>query len=90
VKKLPKGLSITPTPTQTVARLYNTNIVVIDHKLDGVTLNTGGWSTKHTKKCMNIVLEPLGYHVYQKAYQWYIYDRKKDITTNYADGISIY
>lgn len=50
-------------------RLYNTNILVINEKY--IQLNTDGFTTNHTKNCMNDNL-PDGYSVYQKDFKWYV------------------
>lgn len=85
---LPKGLSITPYKGITIARLYNTNIVTIDSGSNTITLNNGGWNTKHTKKCMNIVLAPFNLSVKQKDFEWFIV-RPDNTTTPYAHNIEI-
>lgn len=70
--RLPKGLSIVDVPNLTVAKLYNTNIVMIRHEDNCITLNHGGWKTKHTKKCINLVLARYGLKVVQKNFEWFI------------------
>jgi len=52
------------------ALLYQTKIVkVIDNVL---ILNSGGWKGKHTKTCINDLIRPLGFHLYQRDFQWYV------------------
>ena len=87
MKHLPKGLSITPFKTNTIARLYNTNIVEIDHNNSTITLNSGGWLTKHTKKCINIVLDKFDLSIYQEKFQWYVVGAGTRI--EFIDGIKI-
>ena len=70
--RYPKGLSVVPTNSATVARLYNTNIVIINHKTNVITLNSGGWNTKHTKKCINLVCNKLGLYLYQEKFEWFV------------------
>jgi len=91
-KRLPKGLSINPMEGKIVYRLYDTDIVTIDTRLNGFTLNTGGHYTNHTKKCMNIALLPFGFNVTQKQGQWSIdkVDQDNYRPLNYYDGITIY
>lgn len=71
--KLPKGLSVTHIGPYKVAKLYNTNIVEIDNNNNSIILRTGGWETRHTKKCMNLVLNDLGLKVIQEKYIWNVY-----------------
>ena len=52
---------------------HSTIVVEFDNEI--VTLNTGGWETVTTKTRMNQTSNKfrLGYQVYQKNYQWYIW-----------------
>jgi len=52
---------------------HSTVVVAFDH--NEVTLNTGGWETVTTKTRMNQTSNQfrLGYQVYQKDYQWYVW-----------------
>lgn len=70
--KLPKGLSVTHIGPYKVAKLYNTNIVEIDNNNNSLILRTGGWETRHTKKCMNLVLSDLGLGVIQRDFKWLV------------------
>ena len=70
--RLPKGLSITTHNGITVAKLYDTNIVIVDSTKGIVTLNSGGWLTKHTKKCSNLVLAQFGLSIVQRDFKWYV------------------
>jgi len=88
MKALPKGLSVTPVPGLTIARLYSTNIVTIDSSSNTITLNSGGWHTKHTKKCMNIILAPFDLYVKQKDFKWYVV-RQDNTTVPYQDNIKL-
>ncbi len=73
MKRLPKGLSIVSIGDIKVAKLYDTNIVQINSATKRLTLRTGGWQTKHTKKCINLVLNPLGLFLVQKNFNWKLY-----------------
>lgn len=55
-----------------VHKLYKTEIVTIDRDNKTVTLNTGGWMTKTTKKFMNIGLSHFGACVKQTKGNWYL------------------
>lgn len=88
MNKLPKGLSITPFNGYTIARLYNTNIVTIDNNSNTIKLSTNGWTTRHTKKCMNLVLEKFGLHVYQEKGEWYVHQLNGK-TYDFSDGMII-
>ena len=51
---------------------HNTRVVDVSGKF--LTLNTGGWYTPTTKRRMNQTSQQynLGYHVYQKNYNWFV------------------
>lgn len=87
--RYPKGMAVVPTNGLTIARLYDTNIVTIDYVNNTIHLNNGGWETKHTKKCMNIILEQFGYYVYQKDFQWYVSNRNSPLPAIYENGIEL-
>src|SRR5574343_269291 len=70
MKTNPKGYNMFRECGKTKVILYKTIIVVFDG--DTITLNSGGWRTAHTKKCMNIALKDSGYRVFQKKGDWYI------------------
>lgn len=70
--RLPKGLSIVSVPKLEIAKLYNTNIVVANEETGLIALNTGGWKTKHTKKCMNLALAKYGLSVKQVNFEWFV------------------
>jgi len=73
---MPKGLKVVRNNRQIVAQLYNTVIVTIEN--DKCTLNTGGWFTTHTKKCMNLVLGEFGLNVRQIKGEWFL-SKKSEI-----------
>ena len=85
--RLPKGLSIVPIKSLTVARLYNTNIVQIDHANNVITLQNGGWNTNHTKKCINLVMQNYDFNLYQKNYEWFVVFQGETIP--FEDGMQI-
>lgn len=64
-----KGLNVVRVDGETIGQLYNT--VIFKTRGDSIILDSGGWYTAHTKKCMNRLL-PDGYHVYQENFVWYI------------------
>jgi sporulation protein YlmC with PRC-barrel domain len=72
-KKLPKGLSIVSVANLKIAKLYDTNIVIVDGINNLITINTGGWYTRHTKKCINLVLNSMGLYLTQKNFKWNLY-----------------
>jgi hypothetical protein len=72
LSKNPKGFAIISMDDRIVAQLYNT---VIFKREDGVVqLNSGGWRTMHTKKCLNLIFKDLGLPLYvtQKKGEWYV------------------
>ena len=83
----PKGLSVVPIKGLTIARLYNTNIVVVDHTNGTIELNSGGWHTRHTKKCTNLILSQYNYHVYQEDFTWYVSRSTSVVPALYQDNM---
>jgi len=51
-------------------QLYDTIIVRLFKNL--IQLNHGTHKTKHCKRCMNSIIEPLGFRVKQKAGNWLV------------------
>ena len=72
----PKGLNLIKHNNQILAKLYNTVIVDAQYssldKAWTIRLNSGGWRTKHTKKCINLSLQSLNVYLYQKKFNWYV------------------
>lgn len=64
-----KGLNVVRVDGETIGQLYNT--VIYKTRDNSIILDSGGWYTAHTKKCMNKLL-PAGYRVYQKKGKWCI------------------
>jgi len=84
--RLPKGLSIVSIQDSTIVKLYQTNIVTkIGLKL---RLESGGWRTSHTKKCMNLILRQHGLNVYQKNNEWFV-SNQDGSTQVFQDGMTI-
>ena len=79
------GLNVINHEGQTIAQLYNTIIFIREG--DNIKLNSGGWRTNHTKKCINDLL-PARLHLYQKDFEWYLYDKINDHTINFEDNMS--
>jgi len=70
IKGQRKGLEVLNDDGKEYHKLYDT--VIVEHKGDKVTLNTGGWKTNHTKNCMNDFLKRFGFGVFQKDFKWYV------------------
>lgn len=74
---MPKGLSVIEHNGVLLAKLYKTLIVdfetVPKFNTRVLKLDTGGWKTAHTKKCINLVLKEYGISVRQSKGQWYVY-----------------
>lgn len=85
---LPKGLSIINHKGDTIATLYDTNICSVDNATSRIELNSGGWYTRHTKKCMNLFLATYDYEVQQVKGSWYVKD-KLGYMTPYQDGMKL-
>lgn len=88
--KLPKGLTITDDSGHNivVGRLYNTDIV--HYRQAWLTLRHGGWLTKHTKKCINLILDhyKFGLTVTQVKGEW-IVSNKDGRSVPFVDGMRI-
>jgi len=69
MRKQRKGLNIFNTDVSTNLILYKTIIIACNGEF--IILNTGGWRSNHTKKCMNENL-PTGFRVFQKDFRWYV------------------
>jgi len=78
-KNLPKGVSIYDFNGKTSIKLYDTYIFKIDHETMQITLNSGGWNTKHTKKCINMSFDSchVNAHLFQKKGEWFVSFRDK-------------
>lgn len=69
LNKYPKGLQFIQShdgyALKSQAQLYDTLIVdaIQDNAGVRIKLNTGGWVTRHTIKCMNLVMQNLGLDV---------------------------
>lgn len=91
MSKSPKGYSVTPvSSTEYIARLYDTNIVVSNGR--NLVLNSGGWFTNHTKKCMNIFLSPFNARIFQKKGEWfvsYLNECATEVTVPFQDNMQI-
>ena len=85
---MPKGYSqFVDSNNKTKVILYKTVIVIFDHINKLITLNSGGWTTMHTKKCINIALSNTPYKVFQRDHVWYVTD---GITiTPYSDHMQL-
>lgn len=79
LSKKPKGLSVVEHNDTLVAVLYNTKIVVKSQ--NEIVLNSGGWLTMHTKKCINLIARDLGlgFKVSQKSGQWFVTQNEKTV-----------
>lgn len=82
----PKGYKEIPSERSTIARLYETNIVVDDGLC--VTLNSGGYKTRHTLKCMNLYLDRYSMKIFQKKGEWYV-TCKNGSTLPFRDGLCL-
>lgn len=70
----PKGYNVSHRDGKLTATLYQTDIVEVNGK--SIILRSGGWETKHTKKCINLTFERCflrdKVRVYQKDFVWYV------------------
>lgn len=84
---LPKGLSTRIENKNVIYRLYQTDIVTVDLLNECITLRNGNWFTRHTKKCINLALEPFGLKLIQVKNEWYITGQGR--TVSFWDGIEL-
>lgn len=87
--KLPKGLSIVSIGDIKIAKLYDTNIVEIDKLHNSIILRTGGWQTKHTKKCINLILNEYDLYLVQEEYKWNLYRNGIKVGTFQDDTLKV-
>ncbi len=71
--KLPKGLSVIEHNSMVLGKLYNTMIVEYNQNTNSLKLRNGGWQTKHTKKCINLILNKFGLYLVQEKFIWNLY-----------------
>jgi len=84
---MPKGFAHFKDECKDKYVLYKTKIVEID--TSSIILNSGGWLTNHTKKCINIALENTGYKVSQKKGQWFVSHPLLDSELKFSDGMRL-
>jgi hypothetical protein len=100
IKGTRKGLQVLNSidgDTQTITyKLYDTNIVTIEHQAragntvyTSVILNSGKWRTNHTKNCMNDVLSRFDLKVIQKDFSWLLVDNHNTIAWDFKDGMNL-
>ena len=100
IKGTRKGLQvldfIVGTKKTQIHRLYDTDIVTIEHQAvkneityTNVILNAGGWRTNHTKNCMNDVLNQFDLKVIQKDFNWFLVDGHNTIAWDFEDGMNL-
>lgn len=87
--KLPKGLSVIDHNNTVLAKLYDTLIVEYDKSLNRLKLRNGGWQTKHTKKCINLVLNKFGLYLVQEKFIWNLYQNGNKIGTFQNDTLEV-
>ena len=76
----------------TTHKLYDTNIVTIENHVTeytNVILNSGGWQTKHTKNCMNDILDQFNLKVIQKDFSWFLVDNHNTIAWDFEDNMNL-
>lgn len=88
--KLPKGLSIVYINAYIVAKLYDTNIIELDRDTNCLKLRTGGWKTRHTKKCMNLFLNKYDISLVQEEFNWNLYRNGELLGTFEKDTLEVF
>ena len=92
IKGTRAGLQILDSSGTTIHKLYNTNIVKIEHTDTGyinIVLNSGGYRTNHTKNCMNDVLSQFDIKVFQKNFKWFFSIDNGNVTWDFEDGMNL-
>jgi len=92
IKGTRAGLQILDSNGTTIHKLYNTNIVKIEHTDTGyinIVLNSGGYKTNHTKNCMNDVLNRFDIKVFQKNFKWFLSIENDDMTWDFEDNMNL-
>ena len=74
-----------------LAVYHNTTIVRYNYETDTITLNSGGWYTYTTKQRMNQFMDEtrIPLRVFQKNYEWYVYNHESDETIPFTDNQEI-
>lgn len=88
--RLPKGLSVVEFNQYTIAKLYNTNIVELDNTTGCLKLRTGGWYTKHTKKCINLIINKYDLNLIQEKFKWNLYRNGTLLGTFQDDTLEVH
>jgi len=92
IKGTRKGLQVLKLDNTLIHKLYDTDIVKIEYQTWGYTnviLNSGGWKTRHTKICMNDVLDQFNLKVIQKNFGWFLVDSNNTIAWDFEDGMTL-
>ena len=92
IKGTRAGLQVLDFNGTTIHKLYNTNIVKIEHTDTGyinIVLNSGGYQTNHTKNCMNDVLNRFDIKVFQKNFEWVFSIDNGAMTWDFEDGMNL-
>jgi signal peptidase I len=92
IKGTRKGLQVLKLDNTLIHKLYDTDIVKIEYQTWGYTnviLNSGGWKTRHTKICMNDVLDQFNLKVIQKDFNWFLVDNDNIIAWDFEDGMNL-
>jgi len=92
IKGTRAGLQILDFNGTTIHKLYNTDIVKIEHQAWGyinIVLNSGGYRTNHTKNCMNDVLSQFDIKVFQKNFKWFFSIDNGNVTWDFEDGMNL-
>jgi len=92
IKGTRAGLQVLDFKGLRIHKLYNTNIVKIEHTDTGyinIVLNSGGYRTNHTKNCMNDVLNRFDIKVFQKNFKWFLSIENDDMTWDFEDNMNL-
>jgi hypothetical protein len=73
-----------------IVRLYDTDIITIEDTCieKKYTVNSGGWRTRTTSKWINKYL-PSALNVYQKDFEWFIFNSSTGKTIEFSDGLTV-
>lgn len=87
LSKQPKGLQFIADKDNAYGKLYDT--MIFRQIGNTVTLNSGGWRTMHTKKCLNLIFKDLKLNVsvFQVQGLWYVQIGTTEIP--FEDGMQL-
>ena len=69
--------------------LKHHNTYIVKYSYDNLVIDPNGYRSSTTKRRINEALRGSGYSVFQKNWEWKVYNRKNDVTIPFEDGMVI-